>query len=146
MPDHMSRTACESLRRVLGGTYTVAVADDVTAVFTTLPARCAAAATRVDGHLWVAVDLDKPLALRQARAMINDYRSSVESVDLCDDDLNRDWQMQSALLPLPRPAVDPPVSMSTPWAALAACGLTGASGLIGTLLMAVNGLSVGLVA
>ena len=113
MPDNLTPSSCESLRRVLGGAYTVPVSDQVTAVFAPLPGPCPAAAAQVGDHLWLVVDLVKPRALRHARAMINDYREMKAAlVDLGDDDLNREWQFQFAMIPLPRPDVDEPLAVT----------------------------------
>lgn len=110
MPDQLIHSCSEALCRVLGGSYLVSVDPEITAVFAALPDRCPATATRVEGHVWIVVDLAKPDAIRQARAMLNDYGDSLSSVDLGDDDLNREWQHHNSVVPLPRPG-EPPLSV-----------------------------------
>lgn len=145
MPDLITQPTCEALRRVLGGTYTVSVGDEVTVVFAPLPQSCPAAAVRVHGHLWVVLDLDKPLALRHARAMINDYREQKAArVDLGDDDLNRDWQMQHSMVPIPNPRTDEPLRvMPVGLTPLAQLVITGAGAAVATISALFNGVSAG---
>lgn len=66
----------ETLMRALAGSCSVPIGDgEVRVVCAPLPGRAIVSATRVDGILWICLDLDKPSAHRHAGAMLREWRA-----------------------------------------------------------------------
>lgn len=73
----MSPEAIKALQAALSGYYVLPIGEEAKIICAPLPGRALAAATTIDGVLYVCVDLDKGAAAKHGQVMIDEWRDAL---------------------------------------------------------------------
>ncbi len=105
----LDQSALDELSAALSGSYSMTLCDGkVRLLCRPLPGRAVCVAKQVDGVLYVVIDLEKPHALREARAMLEQCRA-----DFVEPVVTEAGNVQLVpLRPLPEPGESCPIRLA----------------------------------